>query len=366
MKMKYLSIFFAVFLAILLVGAVSAESTKVYYFYSTGCTHCKVVVDSGVLERVEEMENADLEKINVFSSQSNRDRFNSFNELFGIPSGKRGWPFTVVEKRGEYAYLSGSTQIIGNLESKIMNFSGESISNGDIILENPHNERIVLWGVIVAAVIDSINPCAFGVLIFLMASLLKMGSAKKALKAGLFYSLIIFLVYFSIGILLYGVIDRFSSNPTFYYFYIAVAAVILMLGFLQLKDVFWYGKGLTLRISSKAKPVIQSYISKGTLLSILILGILVSLFELPCTGEVYLGILTVMSINKTFGLGYLLLYNLIFIIPLLILTYIVYKGTSTEVLQNWTTKNRKWMKLASGLLLIGLAIYIFISSIKFL
>ena len=106
--------------------------------------------------------------------------------------------------------------------------------------------------------------------------------------------------------------------------------------------------------------------TKGTLFSIVILGVIVSLFELPCTGEVYLGILTMMSLNQTFGISYLIVYNLIFVLPLVVLTYMVYRGTSTERLQNWTVSNRRYMKLISGLLLVGLATYIFIKAIGFI
>ena len=90
----------------------------------------------------------------------------------------------------------------------------------------------------------------------------------------------------------------------------------------------------------------------------IVLGIFVSLFELPCTGGIYLGILSLMSINKTFAISYLLLYNLIFVLPLIVLTYLIYRGMSPEVLQRWTIKERKWMKLASGVVLIALGVYI--------
>ena len=173
------------------------------------------------------------------------------------------------------------------------------------------------------------------------------------------------MVYFFIGWGFYNLIDNFSSSPAFYYFYLFVAGFIFLLGLLQLKDVFWYGKGITLRISSRAKPIIEKFMSKGTLVSIIILGVIVSLFELPCTGEIYIGILTLMSIHETFGLTYLFIYNLIFVLPLVVLTYLVYRGTSTERMQNWTVSNRKYMKLVSGLLLIGLSTYIFIRAIGF-
>ena len=89
----------------------------------------------------------------------------------------------------------------------------------------------------------------------------------------------------------------------------------------------------------------------------IILGILVSLFELPCTGGVYLAILTIMS-KTGFAWGYLLLYNLIFILPLIVITLIIYKGTSPEVISNWTESNKRLMRLTGGLIMLALGIYI--------
>lgn len=355
--------FLCILIFLFLIAGVSAESvpvTNVYYFYSTGCSHCAKVADSGVLDKIALMENTNLEKLNLYGNQENRDLFNGFCDEFGISD--RGWPFVVIECDGKYDYLMGDAQIIEKLEETIIDCKGVNISFG---ISNK-DKQITLGSILIAALIDSINPCAFGVLIFLMASLLKMGSSRRALRAGLIYSLVVFLVYFFIGWGLYGIIDSFSSSPSFYYFYLFVAIFIFLLGLLQLKDIFWYGKGVTLRISSKAKPIMEKFIKEGTLISIIILGVIVSLFELPCTGEVYIGILTLMSIHQTFGLTYLFIYNLIFVLPLIILTYLIYRGTSTDKMQNWTVSNRKYMKLISGLLLVGLATYIFIRAIGFI
>lgn len=355
--MKKLFFVLLMFFVLLAGGVFAEEQTNVYYFYSTGCSHCANVAESGILEEINDWENVSVEKFGVTSNQQSRDKYIEFVNGFGFEGS--GVPFLVIEQDGEYSYLMGDTPIINNLGDSIINFEAMPFGGGN-------NKESLTWGtVIIAALIDSINPCAFGVLIFLMASLLRMGSSRRALRAGLLYSFVVFVVYFFVGWFLYGIIDKFSSNPYFYYFYLGVAALIFILGLFQLKDVFWYGKGFTLRISPKVKPIIEKFMSEGTLLSIIILGVIVSLFELPCTGEVYLGILTMMSLHKVFGVGYLLVYNFIFVLPLIVLTYLVYRGTSTERLQNWTVSNRRYMKLISGLLLVGLATYIFIKAIGF-
>jgi cytochrome c biogenesis protein CcdA len=344
-----------------LSGFVVAEGSNVYYFYSTGCSHCANVAASGVLEEVDGLDGVSLAKLNLHESQEYRDMFNSFCDGFGIED--RGWPFVVVECDGNYNYLMGDSPIIENLAEVSQSCEGVDFESSGMTEDR---EEQITWGsVVVAALIDSVNPCAFGVLIFLMASLLRMGSSRRALRAGMIYSGVVFLVYFLVGLFLYHVIDRFSSSPSFYYFYLGVAILIGVLGLVQLKDVVWYGRGFTLKISDKVKPLIEKWMAKGTLGAIIVLGVIVSLFELPCTGEIYLGILTVMSLHKVFGVGYLLVYNLIFVLPLVVLTWLIYRGTSTERLQSWTVSNRKYMKLISGLLLLGLAGYIFVKSVGF-
>jgi cytochrome c biogenesis protein CcdA len=241
----------------------------------------------------------------------------------------------------------------------VLSFHGKkaAISHvGDSSPTDPHADKLTLGAVIIAAMIDSINPCAFGVLIFLMLSLLKIGSSKRALKAGLIYTFVVFVVYFLAGFGIFKVIQQFTSIT--HYIYMVAGILVLGIGLWQFKDILLPDIGPTLQISPRAKPLLEKIIQNGTIPAMILLGIVVSLFELPCTGGIYLGVLTLMSINKTFGIPYLLLYNLIFVLPLIILTFLIYKGTSPGLLQKWTSQNRIWMKLFAGILLIGLGLYI--------
>ena len=183
-----------------------------------------------------------------------------------------------------------------------------------------------------------------------------MGSAKRALKAGLLYTFVVFVVYFLAGFGIFKAIQQFTSITHF--IYLSAGVLVLVLGVWQFKDVFLPKIGPTLQISPKVKPLMEKIIRKGTLPAMILLGILVSLFELPCTGGIYLGILTMMSINKTFAISSLLIYNLIFVLPLIVLTVMIYKGMSPRVLQRWTLGERTWMKLGSGIVLIALGVYI--------
>jgi len=356
-----------------LVLAQQENQTNVYFFWGDGCPHCQNVKDSGVLGEISKIENVKVFELEVYLNQSNRDRYAEFADKFDISVYNQNVPFLVIECNDKYSYLIGDGLIIKNLRdkdylNKIINCDFPSTYTGDIETytgdiestgtssSNPNSGKLTLGSIIIAALIDSINPCAFGVLLFLWTTMLSMGSSKRALKYGLVYIFVIFLVYFSAGLGIIKILNEFSGILN----YIVITAGILVFigGLIELKDFFWYGKGISLKIPVSTKPTIEKIIKKGTLPAVILLGFFVTLVELPCTGGIYLAILSIMHINKTFGIPYLLLYNFIFVLPLIIMVFIAYYGVKAEKIQTWVENNKKWMRLAAGIVMIGLALYL--------
>ena len=111
-------------------------------------------------------------------------------------------------------------------------------------------------------------------------------------------------------------------------------------------------------INSRKKPMIEKYIRRSSLPAALILGFLVSMFELPCTGGVYLAILSMLANNMTrmSAIPYLFFYNIIFVMPLFVILILVVKGGSVEKMERWRKGKRKYMKLIAGLFMILLGI----------
>jgi len=348
-------IFFAVlFLTCFASGAeVNSVQTNVYYFWQIGCTHCAVVEDSGILDRVDNMSGVNLYKLEIRANATSRAQYTDLINRLNVPESQRGTPLVVIEQNNKYDYLVGDGPVISNLSIRISDFHGKT-------LDNPGTgKKVTLLTVVIAALIDSINPCAFGVLAFLMISLLRMGSSKRALKAGLLYSFVVFAVYFLSGLGIFKVVQSFSSIT--YYVYLAAGILVLGLGLIQFIDFTFPGRFIQLRIPVKAKPIIERVARRGTLPAIVLLGVLVALFELPCTGGIYIGILTLMATNKSFAISSLLLYNLIFVLPLIVITLLIYKGTSPEKVERWSQHEKGWMKLASAIVMIALGIYILVA-----
>ena len=219
---------------------------------------------------------------------------------------------------------------------------------------------------ITAAAIDSINPCIFGVLIFLVAYMTRVFKNKhKMLMGGLVYIASVYVSYFILGLGILKFIQSIDLSIGFYWF---AAIVAIAAGLLELKDFFSYGRGFSLQILPGGSKRIEVYTKQIALvekrhpfLSILlaiILGFFVVLVELPCTGAPYFAILGLLSQGNFFAaIPLLLIYNVVFVLPLFVIVGLVYFGTTTKKLKTWKTKHRGLMRAGIGGFLLILGIY---------
>ena len=208
--------------------------------------------------------------------------------------------------------------------------------------------------VIVTALIDSINPCAIGVLILLVSIMVVYKSRKEMLYYGMIYIFFVFLTYLLAGL---GILYFLSTIPLYLseYISIIVGLLVVIAGLIEIKDFFWYGQGISLSIPPEKAKKIQEMTKKVTLPAIVILGAFVAGVELPCTGGPYLAILVFLSQNFNFT-GFLLLvfYNIIFVMPLVVILLMVYFGHKIQNLKRWKQNNRTFMRLATGVILVAL------------
>ncbi len=227
-------------------------------------------------------------------------------------------------------------------------------------------EQLTLGIIIAAALADSINPCVFGVLIFLLAYMTKVfKSAKRMLLAGFIYITFVYVTYFLIGVGIFTLAYTAGLAKPFYWF---AASVAIIAGLFEVKDYFWYGKGFSLQMIPGAAERIKKYSDTmermetiHPVLSLAVaafLGIFVVFVELPCTGAPYLAILGMLSKGEfAAGIPLLLLYNLIFILPLFVIVGLVYFGHTSKSLEKWRKENRGLMRLMIGMFLLGLGAY---------
>jgi cytochrome c biogenesis protein CcdA len=219
--------------------------------------------------------------------------------------------------------------------------------------------------VVISAAIDSINPCAIGVLILMVSVVLGQGGTPRRLvKVGLAYISAIFMTYLIAG---FGLMYFFSAIPIVIaeYLSLGVGALVIVAGILEIKDYFWYGKGFSLQIPTKFATMIHEWSTTNkSVWAVMGLGAFVAAVELPCTGAPYLAIITILRINFDFGnlldpqslsaIGLMVLYNLIFVAPLLIILGMVAGGTKVSKVSKWKEDGKGVMRLFMGLLLVSL------------
>jgi cytochrome c biogenesis protein CcdA len=212
--------------------------------------------------------------------------------------------------------------------------------------------------------LDSINPCVIGVLLVMLTVLLKTGDKRKILTRGISYVAGVYIIYLLGGITLLSIFNAIRSIEFISrLLYVVIGTFVFIAGILEIKDYFWYGRWLTLSIPKRFINLIESKVqtTHSSLYAAFIFGGLITLVELPCTGAPYLAILTLMSQGgfafiKSFPL--LLLYNLVFVIPLLFIIWLVYSGFGIKRLESWKKDHRGSMRLGIGVALLVVGIWI--------
>ncbi len=347
----------------------------VIYFYGEGCSNCAQV--KPYLDELEQKYNTEISitKYEIYHNLKNYQLYNDFCNVQSIPIEERGVPFIAIDDE----YYMGVSQIKQNLEPKIKEmiaasdyvcpFEGQMAchpiqsnqsNTTDInhIIQNfkPSFSTLSLPLIILTGLIDGINPCAFAVLIFLLTFLLQISSnRRRMIKAGIVYIIAVYITYFLAGIGLLSVIQISGFSGII----VKLAAILaIVAGLINIKDYFWYGKGISLSIPKSRKGIIEKWIHRANIPAALVLGFLVSMFELPCTGGVYLAILAMLANNVTRmkAVYYLLIYNIMFVLPLLVILLLVVKGMSAEQIESWRESKKTWMRLVLGILLVLLGL----------
>ncbi|MFH1501251.1 MAG: hypothetical protein ABIE22_04875 [archaeon] len=210
---------------------------------------------------------------------------------------------------------------------------------------------------------DAVNPCALAVLTLILTAVLSVKRDKKAvLKAGFMFILAVLIFYFLYGLIMVTIFKSLSLAiaSVRIYLFNGLAVLAMLLGAMNVKDSIWYKPGgilteMPMFLRPKLKKLISGITSpKGAFF----IGILVTFFLLPCTIGPYIiasGILSNLEIINI--IPWLIIYNFIFILPMIAIVVIVYVGySSVDNVGGWKEKNIRWLHLIAGLLLfvIGL------------
>jgi len=213
---------------------------------------------------------------------------------------------------------------------------------------------LFLLGVILG-IAEGINPCMLSVLLFLLSYILAIGSKERAIKVGLVYILSVFVVFslFLIGLLKIMSLITFISKIK-----IVIAIFTFIVSLILIKEFFAYGKWISLEIPESTKPWVEKLIKRGTIPSAILLGVLASMVEIPCTVGIPLIYTTILAQkSKIFHVPYIIWFSFFVIFPLLIIiSSVAFAFTQVEKIEKWRLNFRKYMRLVAGLILLFLSI----------
>lgn len=222
--------------------------------------------------------------------------------------------------------------------------------------------KITLPIITAAGIIDGINPCAIGMILLLLGYIVVFAQKpEKILKLGGLYILVVYLTYLAIGLIFYKSVQSLNFTQYRLVFDRIIGLVLLTAGLINLKDFFRPDLPIHLEIPANARPKLLGLVEKVSAPATIVLAVLVTLLETPCSLPIYVGTATLLN-QASFAfpvvLAYFLYYNLLFVLPLIVILFLVYRGREMVSLKDWEHKAKRWMKLSLGLLLTVMAIWL--------
>lgn len=353
------------------------RAIHITYFHKRGCQKCTRA--SEVLKRLKtEYPQVVVE---MKYAKENRGLLEAMGALYNVPE---------VKRLTTPAVFIGEEYLLDELhEARLEAIVGKYLSTGvaSRLLEAEEKtgeaeseivKRFSAFGTLAVAgagLLDGINPCAFATIVFFISYMGLVGRKRKEmLIAGGAFAAAVFATYLLIGmgaLKFLSFLNEFSVVAKCVYLLAAIGTFTL--AFLSLYDAIKAKQGkvkeMSLQLPKSLKLRIHKVIreqtrTSGVIIGALVIGFAISALELVCTGQVYLPTITfVMGVEEMRGhaLSYLVLYNLMFVTPLLVVFGFVYWGTTSIQLGGVLQRHLMPVKLGTGVLLFGLGIWLFLS-----
>ena len=353
------------------------NAIHIAYFHKHGCQKCARAVK--ILRRLKEgYPNILVDQRNAKTEQTLLEAMGS---LYEVPEAKR---LTTP------AVFIGDTALIGELDEQRLETAVQKyretgvasrLKDAESHLDTAESEivnRFHGFGTLAVAgagLLDGINPCAFATIVFFISYMNLVGRGRKEmLIAGGAFALAVFVTYLLVGLgtlSFMNYLNQFSGVAKCVYL-LAATATFALAG-LSLYDAVKAKQGKTKDILLQLPRALKLRIHKvirertrtsGVIAGALVIGFVISALELVCTGQVYLPTLTfVAGIEgmRTYAIAYLLLYNLMFIVPLLVVFGCVYWGTTSMQLGSVLQRHLVTVKIGISILLFGLGTWLVLS-----
>jgi thiol-disulfide isomerase/thioredoxin len=363
------------------VSDLSVPPVVIDFFYEAGCPDCQKVKSLVLPELNERFEGFYVLHYNDVGEKDVIGKLFAYQEKLGITENA---PVCMVV---DYKYVfNGFAAIQKGLLAQIDECVAARMAEGWVAPEpiedaanaaetldvaKRRSQGFTLGMVTIAGLTDGINPCAIASLVFLMSMLrLSKNAGKGLLVMGASYCLAAFLTYIAIGFGLLRVLhlmDQFESMQRG--IEVVMLGILAVLAFLSFRDAYRFKVGgnpdaITLQLPKGVKARAHKIMREGLKARSLIvggvtIGVLVTGLETVCTGQVLVPTLVVVireSGQPARELLYLLLYNAMFILPLVVIFILTYYGLTTEALMAWSKKNVVFSKVLLGFFFVAMGV----------
>jgi len=251
----------------------------------------------------------------------------------------------------------------------------ENIKLAEQGIDSIYND-LTLPIVIAGGLLDGINPCAFATIIFFLSYLtIAKRSPKEIFFVGFSFILAVFLSYLSFGLIFSKALEWLTANENYQWVRNALnyifAGFALLVAVLSLRDWWRARQGrledMTLQLPSFLKKKIRSVIRENSKSSLYVFaafgtGVAISVLELACTGQVYAPIIYKINQGNQDAVTMLVIYNLAFVLPLIVIFGLAMSGMKSNALINFQKNHTSKVKLLTAILFFALAAILLFST----
>lgn len=350
---------------------IAAQTVEFAVFVSPTCVHCKHFENEYLPVLQEKYKDQVHFSLYDISKDNNNLRLQETAKLFGKTP---AYPTAIV----------GDTYMIG-YPHEIKTYAENAIEKARLLGQPTQLaavkqdtkaafSKITFWAIIGAGLVDGINPCAFAVIVFFVSFLtVYRYTRREIIIVGSSYCVAVFAAYVLIGL---GLFQFLYAMKGFYWvikaFYILTAGLCLIFFVLALYDFWIYKKTgrsekmllqLPQNLKVRVHKIMHFFLRDKQdnvwrlMLAALAVGFCVSLVEAVCTGQVYLPTVVLIMQDPAFRLKavvYLLLYNLMFIVPLISVFALAIAGYESKTFSDLLKKHLGLTKLLLCVVFLGL------------
>ncbi len=340
------------------VGAAPAARLEV--FWGIGCPHCEAARPA-VATIASENPALTVEWVEVRQDPAGRARFIETAKRLGVEGA--GVPMFVIGDHAIVGFRAGFTehelrQAINEARAGTRSAEPRTVDLPIFGTVDPSRLSFPLFTVLIGLA-DGINPCAFYVLIVLLGLLLHVRSRKRVSLYGAVFVAASGIVYFAFMTAWLGVFLVVGGSR---WITLVLGVVLVAMGLVNLKELVWFKRGVSLMIPEKAKPglfrrmrhIAESASLPAAFLGICALAFVVNLVELGCTiglPAVYTRLLSLHTgLSTAARYAYLVLYNVIYVVPLAVIVSLYVLAMKRVAM---TERRAKILKAVSGTLLLA-------------